>query len=78
MEKQNYFCLFATSVLVAYEGGPSPREGERPGLLDMRMVDFAHAYDKQNLVGPDANVIFGVKNFIRYLNTYYTELLSKK
>lgn len=67
MEKQNSLSLFATSLLVVYEGGPVPKEGEKCGHLDMRLVDFAHTYEKESNDVPDANALYGVRNYIRYL-----------
>lgn len=77
MEKQNYLSLFATSLLIVYEGGPTPREGEKTGHLDMRLVDFAHTYEKENIDSPDANALFGVRNYMKYLNELKMKLSSK-
>ena len=66
MEKQNFLSLFATSLLIVYEGGPTPVNGAQ-SHLDMRLVDFAHTYEKENIDSPDPNALYGVRNYMKYL-----------
>ncbi len=39
-------------------------------LLDVRLVDFAHAYsrDESEGDGPDENFLYGLKSFIKHLH----------
>lgn len=59
--------LFATSLLIVYEGDTSqpipPDE-----LLDIRLVDFAHTYERDpDTAVQDENALFGLRNFILFL-----------
>lgn len=68
MEKQNTLSLFATSLLIVYEGGPTPQAGDKDQThIDIRLVDFAHTYEKERDDTKDANALFGVKNFVLHL-----------
>ena len=63
-ENQTAFKLFATSLLLVYEGDCSqpisPNE-----LLAIRLVDFAHAIPGD--AKPDENILFGLRKFIEFL-----------
>ena len=63
-ENQTAFKLFATSLLLVYEGDVSqpisPNE-----LLAIRLVDFAHAIPGD--AKPDENILFGLRKFIEFL-----------
>lgn len=74
MDKQNYLSLFATSLLIVYEGGPTPLPGEKQGHLDMRLVDFAHTYEKKGSCS-DSNAIFGVRMYTKFLKQLYDSVV---
>ena len=63
-ENQTAFKLFATSLLLVYEGDCSqpisPNE-----LLAIRLVDFAHAIPGD--AKPDENILFGLRKFMQIL-----------
>ena len=69
MEQQKLFKLFATSLIIVYEGDTKRPIRKPKDLLDIRLVDFAHAYERSPDDGcePDLNTLFGLKNFIQYL-----------
>lgn len=69
MEQQKLFKLFATSLLIVYEGDTKRPIRKPKDLLDIRLVDFAHAYERSpnDGCGPDFNTLFGLQNFIKYL-----------
>lgn len=69
MEQQKLFKLFATSLIIVYEGDMKRPIRKPKDLLDIRLVDFAHAYERnpQDGVEPDYNTLFGLQNFIKYL-----------
>ena len=66
-ENQTAFKLFATSLLLVYEGDCSqpisPNE-----LLAIRLVDFAHAIPSD--AKPDENILFGLRKFIEFLQIF--------
>ena len=66
MEKQDILRLFATSLLIVYEGGPVPGPDVKTHL-DIRLVDFAHTYEKKENDIPDGNALYGIRRFIEYL-----------
>lgn len=69
VESQKSFKLFATSLLIVYEGDTSALCESAYDLLDVRLVDFAHAYSRDSSEdGPDENFLFGLKSFISYLD----------
>ena len=68
MVKQDTLRLFATSLLIVYEGGPTPGPEEDPGNLDIRLVDFAHCYERDDSKRPDGNALYGVKIFMKFLS----------
>ena len=72
MEKQDVLRLFATSLLIVYEGGPIPLEQE-PGSLDIRLVDFAHCYERGDTTTPDGNALYGVRVFMKHLEEINSE-----
>ena len=66
---QSLFRLFATSLLIIYEGDMS-KPIERPeDLFEIRLVDFAHAYKRNRIdrVGPDENTLYGLVNLVKFL-----------
>lgn len=65
MSKQTVLRLFATSLLIVYEGGPTPESGKTH--LDIRLVDFAHTYEKEAHDIPDGNALYGIRRFIEHL-----------
>ncbi len=69
MEQQKLFKLFATSLIIVYEGDTRRPIRKPRDLLDIRLVDFAHAYERNQdeTCEPDYNILFGLQNFIRYL-----------
>jgi len=69
MERQKLFKLFATSLLIVYEGDTSRPIRKPRDLLDIRLVDFAHAYERNpgDFNEPDYNTLFGLQNLIKYL-----------
>ena len=75
-ENQTAFRLFATSLLLVYEGDCSqpisPNE-----LLAIRLVDFAHAIPGD--AKPDKNILFRLRKFIEFLILYkFTATYSRK
>ncbi len=71
METQSTLRLFATSLLIVYEGDPSLSHND--DSLDIRLVDFAHCYEQNDNNRPDGNVLYGVEVFMRYLNEFQVE-----
>ena len=69
MEHQKLFKLFATSILIVYEGDTKRPIRKPKDLLDIRLVDFAHAYERNpnDFNEPDYNTLFGLQNLIKYL-----------
>lgn len=69
IEQQKLFKLFATSLIIVYEGDTKRPIRKPKDLLDIRLVDFAHAYERNPKDGcePDFNTLFGLQNFIKYL-----------
>lgn len=69
MEQQKLYRFFATSLLIIYEGDTRCPISKPRDLLDVRLVDFAHAFERNpnDFSEPDYNTMFGVKNFIKYL-----------
>lgn len=64
MENQSLLRLFASSILIVYEGSPSSASPH----VDMRLVDFAHTYERsEEDVSPDGNAVYGLRNFIDLL-----------
>jgi hypothetical protein len=57
--------LFATSLLIVYEGDPANK-----GVpIDIRLVDFAHTYETVAAEGEtDDNTLFGLENFTQCLS----------
>jgi len=54
-ESQTSYKLFATSLLIVYEGDISVKK--RP---EIRLVDFAHTYESSNSL-VDENFLFGLR-----------------
>ena len=69
MECQNLYNFFATSVLIIYEGDTKHLIRKPNDMVDIRLVDFAHAYEKfpKNPIDPDHNTLFGISKLIEYL-----------
>ena len=69
MEQQKLYKLFATSLIIVYEGDTKRPIRKPKDLLDIRLVDFAHAYERNpnECCEPDYNTLFGLRNFIKYL-----------
>ena len=69
MEQQKLYKLFATSLIIVYEGDTKRPIRKPKDLLDIRLVDFAHAYERnpKDCCEPDYNTLFGLRNFIKYL-----------
>lgn len=72
IQTQASYKLFATSLLIIYEGDSNQPIKSPDQLIDVRWVDFAYASDirhegsslQSNL---DENVVFGLKNLINFL-----------
>ena len=69
MEQQKLYRFFATSLLIIYEGVKKQSIRKPNDQLDIRLVDFAHAFERnpEDFSEPDYNTMFGVKNLIDYL-----------
>jgi len=69
MEQQKLYHFFATSVLIVYEGDTKQPVNKPQDLLDVRLVDFAHAFrrDPKVLCEPDHNTLFGISRLLEYL-----------
>ena len=69
MEQQKLYRFFATSVLIVYEGDTKQPIRKPEDLLDIRLVDFAHAFesDPRDFNEPDFNTIFGISSLIKNL-----------
>ena len=61
--------LFATSLLIVYEGTPA-HQGEPTMPVDIRLVDFAHTYGAAVLGegATDDNTLYGLENFAQCLS----------
>lgn len=61
--------LFATSLLIVYEGSPNS-EGLLLPPVDIRLVDFAHTYeaDVAEAAETDGNTLYGLENFAQCLS----------
>ena len=67
LQNQTTFKLFATSLLFVYEGDRS-RPVSPNELLAIRLVDFAHAYERNpGDVGLDENILFGLRKLMEFL-----------
>ena len=75
IQTQASYKLFATSLLIIYEGDSNqPIKSPATSSMHVRWVDFAHAYEMEcdhesehpelNL---DENTLFGLKNLIQFL-----------
>ena len=65
--------LFATSLLIVYEGDP-----DNKGVpIDIRLVDFAHTYETvASEGGTDENTLYGLENFEQCLSVILKSDLS--
>ena len=64
LQTQTRVRLFATSIIVVYEGNTIPSK------VEVRLVDFAHTYDYHygDTAGkPDGNPLFGLRSYISFL-----------
>ena len=59
---QATFKLFATSILLIYEGSQGP--GVKGSRVDIRLVDFAHAYFSSEVDDLGPNCLFGVEQVL--------------
>ena len=72
IQTQASYKLFATSLLIIYEGDSNQPIKSPDQLIDVRWVDFAHAYEmecesEQSELNLDENTLFGLKNLIQFL-----------
>lgn len=71
IQTQASYKLFATSLLIIYEGDSNQPIKSPDQLVDVRWVDFAHAYEveceEQSELNLDENTLFGLKNLIQFL-----------
>ena len=73
VESQTTFKLFATSLLVVYEGDATRPITTERDLLDIRLVDFAHAYERTpGDVRQDENLLYGLRSLVRTLKELQT------
>ncbi|KAI6659737.1 hypothetical protein LOD99_10670 [Oopsacas minuta] len=61
---QTTFKLFATSILLIYEGSQTP--GVDRSRVDIRLVDFAHAYFSSEVMDLGPNCEFGAKQVLEH------------
>lgn len=60
--------LFATSLLIVYEGSPNSESLLLPPV-DVRLVDFAHTYEAVTEAAErDGNTLYGLENFAQCLS----------
>ncbi|KRY41241.1 Inositol polyphosphate multikinase [Trichinella spiralis] len=71
--RQRLFAFYSSSILLAYEGEASSTSitAKKPSV---HMIDFTHVYDDTDK--HDENYIFGLKNFIFYLENYLSDVKS--
>ena len=74
IQTQASYKLFATSLLIIYEGDSNQPIKSPDHLIDVRWVDFAHAYEMEcdhesecSELNLDENTLFGLKNLIQFL-----------
>lgn len=69
MEAQQIYKFFGTSLLIVYEGDKKRLSKNPEDLLDIRLVDFAHAVqiNPEGFSEPDYNTMFGLKSLIKCL-----------
>ena len=71
IQTQASYKLFATSLLIIYEGDSNQPIKSPEQLIDVRWVDFAYACElkceEQSQLTLDENVLFGLKNLIQFL-----------
>ena len=71
IQTQASYKLFATSLLIIYEGDSNQPIKSPDQLVDVRWVDFAYACElkceQQSHLTLDENVLFGLKNLIQFL-----------
>lgn len=73
-QTQTSLRLFATSLLIVYEGDHTPGHTHKP-MVDIRLVDFAHTYECAGREeGTDVNTLFGLENFTQCLTTLNRQL----
>ena len=68
MSKQSKYSFIATSLLIVYD--IETEESNNRPLVDVRLVDFAHVFPSNE---PDENFLFGLRWFIKYLETLINE-----
>ena len=67
-EEQDEFKLYASSLLFVYEGA----EDREQSKIDIRMVDFAHAYE-HNQSEIDQNYLFGVNKLVSFFQCLFVQ-----
>ena len=65
IQTQASYKLFATSLLIIYEGDSNQPIKSPDQLVDVRWVDFAHAYEME--CEEESDTLFGLKNLIQFL-----------
>lgn len=75
MKTQDILRMFATSLLMVYEGGPA-QSNDRLDSLDIRLVDFAHCYEKDDNSASDTNALYGVEIFSQFLEQVLHDLCT--
>jgi hypothetical protein len=67
-EEQDEFRLYASSLLFVYEGSEESDQTQ----VDLRLVDFAHAYE-HNQSEIDKNYLFGVNKLVSYFESFFVQ-----
>ena len=67
-EEQDEFRLYASSLLFVYEGD----EDRDDTKVDIRLVDFAHAYE-HNQSEIDKNYLFGVNKLVSFFESFFVQ-----
>ena len=67
-EEQDEFRLYASSLLFVYEGD----EDRDDTKVDIRLVDFAHAYE-HNQSEIDRNYLFGVNKLVSFFQSFFVQ-----
>lgn len=69
MTKQCEFVFIASSLLIVYDG----KHKDNDIKVDVRLVDFAHAFPSSSNTEPDENFLFGLRHCIEYLKMLLDE-----
>ena len=55
--------------MISYSGDDTRPIKTQRDLMDVRLVDFAHAYERNPADnGPDENFLFGLRSFVKFLD----------